>query len=149
MREDCLLIDERIVIPIQLRQTILESLLLTHPGSAAMLDLCRNVWFPHIYRSIVQMAKSCKHCTEQGKNIKPMKGKNYSFQMDSVLEPNEEEQIDFAGPLPDDLNKDTYILVAIHKCSKFPTAKVASNTTADVAIKFMQQYVSKTEYPVD
>ena len=67
VREDCLLIDERIVIPTQLRQTVPESLHLTHPGSAALLDLCQNVWFPHIHRSIVQMAKNCKDCTEFGK----------------------------------------------------------------------------------
>ena len=35
-REDCLLIDERIVIPSQLRQTVLGSLHLTHPVSTAM-----------------------------------------------------------------------------------------------------------------
>ena len=75
VREDCLLIDERIVIPSQLRQPVLDSLRLTHPGSAAMLDLSYHVWFPHIHRSIVQMAQNCKHCTEQGKNLKPILGK--------------------------------------------------------------------------
>ena len=147
VREECLLIDERIVMRTQLHQTILESLHMTHPGSAAMLDLCQNVWFPHIHRSIVQMAKSCKHCTEQGKNLKPIIGKNHSFQMDSVVEPNEEVQLDFAGFLPDELNKDAYILVAIDKWSKFPTAEVVSNTTADVAIKFMQRYISNNGVP--
>ena len=76
VREDCLLIDERIVIPTQLRQTVLDNLHLTHPGSAAMLDLCQHVWFPHIHRTIVHMAQNCKHCTEQGKNLKPIIGKN-------------------------------------------------------------------------
>ena len=66
LREDCLLIDERIVIPTQLRQTVHDSLHLTHPGSATMLDLCLHVWFPHIHRTIVHMAQNCKHCTEQG-----------------------------------------------------------------------------------
>ena len=63
----------------------------------------------------IQMAKNCKHCTEQGKNLKPVKGKNHLFQMSSVVEPNEEVQLDFAGPLPDELNKDAYILDAIGK----------------------------------
>ena len=80
--------------------------------------------------------------TEQGKNLKPIKGKNQSFQMDLVVKPNEEVQLDFAGPLPDELNKVAYILVAIDKWSKFPTAKVVSNTTADFAIKFMLRYIS-------
>ena len=40
---DCLLIDERIVIPTQLRQIVLNSLHLTHPGSAAKLDISVNM----------------------------------------------------------------------------------------------------------
>ena len=97
-----MLIAERIFLPTQLRQTILESLHLTHPGTAAMLDLCQNVWFPHIYQSIVQMARSCKLCTEQGKNLKPIVGRKHSFQMDSNVEPNEELQLDFVGPSRDE-----------------------------------------------
>ena len=100
-----------------------------------MLDLSHHVWFPHIHRSIVQMAQNCKHCTEQGKNLKPILGKQISFQMEPVVEPNEEVQLDFAGPLPDELNRYAYILVAIDKWLKFPTAKVVSNTTAEIAIK--------------
>ena len=85
------------------------------------------------------MAQTCKHFTEQGINLNPIKGKNHSFQMDLVVEPNEEVQYDFAGPLPNELNKEAFILVPINKWSKFPTAKVVSNTTADVAIKCMQR----------
>ena len=67
--------------------------------------------------------------------------------MAPVKEPNEEVQLNFAGPLPDELNKDAYIVVAIDKWSKFPTAKVVSNTTADIAIKFMQRYISNNGVP--
>ena len=109
-----------------------------------MLDLSHHVWFPHIHRSIVQMSQNCKHCTEQSKNLKPILGKKLSLQMEPVVENNEEVQLAFAGPLPDELNKDAYILVAIDKLSKFPTAKVVSNTTPDIAIKFMQRYISNS-----
>ena len=116
LREDCLLIDERIVIPTQLRQTVLDSLHLTHPGlSAMLLDLSHHVWFSHVHRSIVQIAQNCKHCTEQGKNLKPIIGKKHSFQMEPVVETNEEVQLDFAEPFPDEINRDAYILVAIDK----------------------------------
>ena len=67
--------------------------------------------------------------------------------MESVVEPNEEVQLDFAGPLPNELNRDAYNLVAIDKLSKFPTAKNVSNTTADIAIKFMQRYASNNGVP--
>ena len=114
-----------------------------------MLNICQNVWFLHIHRSIVQMAKNCKHCTEQGKNLKLIIGKNCSIQKDSIVEPNEEEQLDFAGALPDDLNNDAYILVAIDKWSKFPTVKVVSNTTKDVAINSCNGIFQITEYPIE
>ena len=67
--------------------------------------------------------------------------------MDSVVEPNEGVQFDFTAPPPDELNKNAYILVAIDKRSKFPTSKVVSKTTADVAIKFMQGYISNNGVP--
>ena len=67
--------------------------------------------------------------------------------METVVEPNKQVQLDFAGPLPDELNRDAYILFAIDKWSKFPTAKVVSSTTADIAIKFMQRYISNDGIP--
>ena len=115
VRENCLLIDESIVLPTQLRQTKLDNLHMNHPGSAAMLDLCQHVCLPQLHRSIVQMAQNCKHSLEQGTNFKPIIGKKHTFQLEPVVEPNEEVQLDFAGPLPDELNKDAYILVAIDK----------------------------------
>ena len=147
VRQDCLLIDERIVIPTQLRQTVLDSLHLTHPGLAAMLGLSNHVWFPHIHRPIVQMAQNCKHCTEKGKNLKPIIGKKHSFKMEPEVEPNEEVRFDFVGPLPDELNRDAYILVAIDKWSKFPTAKIVTNTRADIALKLCNGTFQRTGYP--
>ena len=64
VREDCLLIHERIVIPTKLRQTVLEKINLTQPGSAAMLELCQNIWFPNIHLSIVHMAQNFRQFTE-------------------------------------------------------------------------------------
>ena len=65
VKDDCLLLDERIIILQQLRQTILNSLHMTNSGAAATLDWSGNIWFPHIHRTFVQMAQNCRHCTEQ------------------------------------------------------------------------------------
>ena len=67
--------------------------------------------------------------------------------MDSVVEAYEEVHLDFAGPLPDELNKDAYILVAIDKSSNLPTANLVSIITADVAIKF-NGILQTTQYTV-
>ena len=131
VREDCHLVDERIVIPSQLRQTILESLHLHTPGIGSHVGSEPTCLVSaHSSRNCAD-GTNCKQCTEKGKNLKPILGKNSSFQMEPVVEPNEEVHLDFAGPLPDKLNRNAYILVAIDKWSKFPTAKVVSNTTAD------------------
>ena len=45
VQDDSLLIDERSVLPTQTRQTVLESMHLTHPRSAAMFELCQHIWF--------------------------------------------------------------------------------------------------------
>ena len=80
-----------------------------------MLDLCQHIRFPHIHQSIVQMALGFRQCTEQGKNLKPVKGKQPSFNMEPAVGLNEEVQLGFAGPLPDEINQDTYLLIAIDK----------------------------------
>ena len=93
------------------------------------------------------MAQNCKHSTEQGKNLKHIIGKKHSFQVKPVVEPNEEVQLDFAGSLLDELNKEAYNLVATDKWSKLPTAKVVTNKTADIVIKLMQRYISNNGVP--
>ena len=67
--------------------------------------------------------------------------------MEPVVEPIEKIQLEFAGPLPDDLKREAFILVAINEWSKLPTAKVVSNTTADIVIKFMQGHITNNWVP--
>ena len=69
------------------------------------------------------MAQNCWPRTEHGKKLKQVIGKRQSLLMDPVLEPDEEIQLDFAGPIPDELNKNVYLLVAIDNWSKFSTGK--------------------------
>ena len=82
--------------------------------------------------------KIADNARSEVKNLNPAIETLQSVQMETVVEPNEEVQLDFAGHLTDELNKAAYFLVAVEKRSKFPTAKVVSNTTADIAFKFMQ-----------
>ena len=76
--------------------------------------------------------------------------------MERVVEPYDEVQLNFAGPLHRtqirtnlQLNTETYILVAIDSGSKVLTAKFVSNTMADIAIKLMQRFNSKKRYHDD
>ena len=86
-------------------------------------------------------AQNCKNCRDKGKNLKFISGKKHYTTLDAVVEPNEEIQLDFAGPLPHENDKEVYILVGGDRFSRFPYAKVASNNKADTVIRFMQNHI--------
>ena len=51
MRDECLIIDDRVVIPTQLRDTVLDTVHLTHQGTDAMLHIAEDIWFPLVQRN--------------------------------------------------------------------------------------------------
>ena len=55
--------------------------------------------------------------------------------LNMVVEPNEKIQLDFAEPLPDENNKDVYILVGVDRFTRFAKNK------ADTIIRFMQTHI--------
>ena len=140
--DNILLYDDRVVIPKQLRPTHL-----THPGQGGMLEAAKHVWYPYLHRDTVATAQNCKNCREKGKNFKVISGKQHYTTLDAVVEPNEEIQLDFAGPLPDENDKEVYILVGVDRFSRFPYAKVVTNNKADTIIRFMQNHIVNQGVP--
>ena len=65
---NCLLYDNRLVIPVKLKQLVLDTIQHNHPGQVGMLALAKLVWWPHIHSEIVSKTKACRHCTHKGKN---------------------------------------------------------------------------------
>ena len=103
----CILYDGKMYIPSQLRKTVIDSVHKTQPGQAGMIYLAQLIWYPQIHRDIVALAQRCKQCTRTGKNLKPIIRKNKYTKLPPLSEPNEEIQMDFAGPLTNN-KKDTY-----------------------------------------
>ena len=116
MVDDCILVDNRLAVPGQLRQAVLKRVHRGHPGQEAMLDASRYLWWPHMHNDIVNMAEECRRCTRYGKNAKYIIPKNAS-------KPLQEVQLDYAGTLEDHKGKKIYLLVAIDRYSKFPSVK--------------------------
>ena len=71
-----------------------------HPGQAGMLSLAKLVWWPHIHSDITSKAQGCRHCIDKGKNLKALISKNNLGLLPPLVEPNQEIQMDFAGPIP-------------------------------------------------
>ena len=136
----CLLYDGKLVIPYQLQNTIINAVHRTHPGQVGMIRLANLIWFPHIHRTIKLRVENCKQCTDQGKNLKPLIAKPNLGNLPKLVEPNQEIQIDFAGPIQNEFNKDVYILVAVDRFSRFPSAIVHPNCDTPTAINFLQKY---------
>ena len=87
------------------------------------------------------VAQACRHCTEKGKNLKPLIPKSQFRNLPSLSEPNEEVQMDFAGPIPfKDNTLSNYILVTVDRLSRYPHAEVFNNCDTKTAIEYLDSY---------
>ena len=68
--EDCILVDNRLAVPIQLRPAVMKQIHRGHPGQKTMLDVSNYLWWPHMPTDIVNLAEECRECTRYGKNAK-------------------------------------------------------------------------------
>ena len=66
----CVLYDNRLMIPVSLKQLVINSLHQTHPGQSGMLQIADLVWFPRIHREVTAKAQSCGDCIKKSKNLK-------------------------------------------------------------------------------
>ena len=114
----------------------------THPGQVGMIRLANLIWFPQIRRTIALRAENCRQCLYQGKNLKPIIPKSKLGQLPKLSEPNEEIQLDFAGPIigTKSPNNEHYILAAVDRFSRYPSAVVHTKSNTQTAIEFLNQY---------
>ena len=76
-----------------------------------------------------------------GKNLKcQIEGKNYG-KLTELNEPGQELQIDFSGKLHNrKISGEPYLLIAIDRFSKWPTAKICKSTENKEVIKFLENH---------
>ena len=107
---NCVLIDNKLAIPEQLRSAILTRIHQSHPGQAAMMDASEYIWWQLLNRQIVNVLDIRPECTLFGKNIKDSTSYNSAKPLSPLSAPNHEIQLDFAGPIIDDKKGKIYIL---------------------------------------
>ena len=64
--DGCIVVDNRIAIPMCLRKPLLSRLHRSHAGQLAMVDAAQYIWWPRMHRDIVQLCKDCPQCTKFG-----------------------------------------------------------------------------------
>ena len=73
-----------------------------------MIHLANLIWFSRKYREKITLTQGCPPCVKIGKNLKSIIAKSTTSQLPTLIEPNEEIQRDFTGPISDKNNKDTH-----------------------------------------
>ena len=75
--DECILVDSRLAVSIQLRPAVMKRIHRGHPGQEAMLDVSNFLWWPHMHKDSVNLAEECRECTRYGKNAKYVLSKKF------------------------------------------------------------------------
>ena len=68
----CILVDKKLAIPHVMKEPVMDILHATHPGAWGMTELGQRLWWPYINRDLINKSKTCRPCTEFGKNLKSL-----------------------------------------------------------------------------
>ena len=101
-----------------------------HHGHAAADKMDKTadaIWWPGMYRELREKSESCPSYRAAGKNLKTQIPSTEVNRLELLTEPNQEIQMDFAGPIKSKTRGDVYILVAVDRFSKWPTAQICKN----------------------
>ena len=147
VQDDCILVNNRLAVPVQLRQAFLKRIHRGHPGQEGMLGAAQYLWWPHMNKDIVKLAEECRSCTRYGKDVKYLISKNTSKPLPLLTQPGQEVQLDYAGPIENQKGKKIYLLVAIDRFSKFPSVKVTKSTSGKCTVKFLRSYIDTHGVP--
>ena len=135
VRSGCVCIDEKVAIPNELREALTDDIHASHPGTWGMICMATHCWWPYMHRELIVKATECKPCTAIGKNLKSViPAKQFTPHIPCV-EPNQEIQIDFGGPIFDEKNNEVYFLAAIDRFSKYQTAYVYEKANGPNVLK--------------
>ena len=144
---DFIYVDERLVIPEELRRPIFRSLHWGHPGQDAMLQAVADIWWPQIHREIVLLAQKCNQCQQSGKNLKTLLPQTNYGKLPEAEKINDELALDFAGPFKSTSKNKQYLLVAIDHKTNWPCAKFTSRPPAEKVTSFLNEYIAQYGIP--
>ena len=142
-----LYMDERLVIPTNLRTSSMSSIHYGHPDRYTMLRYFSDIWWPKTHREVVTTARCCDQCNNAGKNIKPLLKRKQLGKIPKSEEANDEIALDFAGPFQNAEHGKKYLFVAIDNFSAWPDALFLHKPTTKKVIEFLKELYISVWYP--
>ena len=98
-----------------MRTAIIAMLHQGHPSIRKMDQSDETFWWPGLHREIREKSENCPSCRASGKNLKTQLPSTERNKLDNLFEPNQEIQLDFAGPIKSKTSGNVYILVAVDR----------------------------------
>ena len=139
VQHGCLMWGIRVIIPLKLRNKVLEEIHVGHIGIVKMKALSRSfLWWPGLDNEIEQLAKRCAGCQINQKS--PTKSSLHPWEWPSA--PWERIHIDFAGPFLGHM-----FLIAVDAHSKWPEVQVMKTTTASKTVDVLRQIFGRFGVP--
>ena len=145
--KNLLYMDQRLVIPKDMRENVLRAIHFGHAGRDAMLREASDVWWPRIHREIVEKAQSCTECQKAGKNLKCINSQKEFGKIPEAKNPNDEISLDFAGPFQNAYKQKKYLLVSVDNNSGWPDAMFLPNPSAEKVVEFLVKYIATNGIP--
>ena len=140
-------IEDKIIVPKNLRTTVISLLHKGHPAINEMTLAARHFWWPRMTEAIKTKCESCLLCKMSGKNIKPNIPSRERSSLPPLNIPNEEIQLDFIGPITEH-NRRFYILLSMDRYNKWPAVSFCTSTDGETAVKFLEQYIRLNGVPI-
>uniref|UniRef100_A0A5S6QAX4 RNA-directed DNA polymerase n=1 Tax=Trichuris muris TaxID=70415 RepID=A0A5S6QAX4_TRIMR len=131
VHKSCLLWGNRVVVPKQGQQRVLDELHLSHPGIVRMKALARSyVWWPNIDSDIERFVAKCSTCQTQQQA--PSKTPVHPWEI--PRNPWSRLHVDFAGPFQGE-----QFLIVVDAYSKWLEVKRMTSATATNTIKVLRE----------
>ena len=130
-----------------MRSTIIAMLHHGHVSKNKMEQLAEAFWWPGMNRDVHEKAETCPSCRAAGKNIITQIPSTEKNNLENLTKPNQEIQLDFAGPIKSKSRGDVYILVAVDRFGKWPTAQVCKSADTRTVLKFLTEYFTNNGTP--
>ena len=71
--DDCILVDNRLAVPVQLRLVAMKRIHRGHPGQEAMLDGSNYLWWPHMHKETSPKSVENAHAMVKTESILSLK----------------------------------------------------------------------------
>ena len=112
-----------------------------------MLAAAKDIWYPCFHRNIASIAEKCQEGTLAGKKLNSMCTKGDLGKIAEPKEPNEAIQLDFWGPISYLQESTNYVIVAVDRFSRWPSAMVCNKNRSEKILKSLKSYINNHGMP--